>query len=162
LLIAQLALISSKGIEIMVPYSDGSTGKKYKLEIPVLLRQMDFFPINEYDHSFQYRFPLTTAADLLENQQREELIQLLLNTALYIPIVRIFELIKDYVKKLIKQLNLKLKIGIEYPILSVTVYIIILSLQLNQEIRKRMIRWLANYLLFGKIKQLQKICLKGH
>jgi len=97
LLIGSLALISSKGIDNILIFNDGST-KTVRLNISDLLRQLNFFSINEFDHSSKYNFPLESAAKLMEQTSpfREKSIHLLFLTALTLPIVRAFELIKSY------------------------------------------------------------------
>jgi len=98
LLIASLALLSSKGLNINFLFNDGSSSPAMQIKVSDLLHQMQFFQINTFDKSEKLFYDLNPAIQLIElgSPDRYKSIQLLFNTAIQIPIVRAFELIKSY------------------------------------------------------------------
>jgi len=100
LLIASLALLSYDSFQIVLFFSDG-TQITYPIKITELLKQMKYFSIYSHDHSKRYYYDLEPAINLIKegNPDREKSIILLYNTVLHIPIVRAFELIKNYCKE---------------------------------------------------------------
>lgn len=96
LLIASLALLSSKGLNIVPLYSDGSKGPVFQIKPSDLLRQLNYFPVDTLGKRLVY--DLKPAIPLIEegSPDREKSILLLFNIAITIPIVRAFECIKEY------------------------------------------------------------------
>ena len=99
LLIGGLALLSTEKLQFSFITSDEKTISVF-IKITDLLRQKNYFQVNTFNHSDSYFFPLEPTAQLLElgNPDRETSIQLLFNISLQIPLVRAFELIKEYCK----------------------------------------------------------------
>ncbi len=97
MLIAGVAFVGAKNLALQISFTDGT--KSLKVGIPKLLRMRENFNIKDFDHTFEYVFPLEPAAQILESPDREKMIAVFFDLSLQIPITRTFELIKSYCKQ---------------------------------------------------------------
>ncbi len=95
LLIAYLALLNIKSVDINFLFADGKILKN-PIKITDLLRKIQKFDIDSSDKLIRYSFDLDPAIKILESPDKVQVIQLFFILALQIPIVRAFELIKFY------------------------------------------------------------------
>ncbi len=100
LLIANLALLSAKDIDISAFFADGTSQKLPPIKITDLLRKIQKFEIYSFDTSIKYSFDLEPAIKLIEeSRDKKQFIHMFFNMALQIPILRAFELIKFYCRE---------------------------------------------------------------
>ncbi len=98
LLIAYLALLNIKSVDINFLFDDGKMLKN-PIKITDLLRKIQKFDIDSFDKLIRYSFDLEPAIKILESPDKKQVIQLFFSMALQIPIVRAFELIKFYCRE---------------------------------------------------------------